>query len=230
MRLHPDTTDIFFDLDHTLWDFEKNSALTFEKAFSFHLPNIDTPQFLKHYNPINQYYWKLYRENKISQEELRYARLEKTFLKIEAPQDPALIKVISEIYIENLSTFTHLFEHTHELLRDLKTKYRLHIITNGFESVQHRKISNSGLKVYFDQVFTAEKIGQKKPHPLIFETALEQTQTQARKAVMIGDNVEADIQGALALGMQAIHFNSHNEPEHELCPIVYSLAEIKKMF
>ena len=112
-------TDIFFDLDHTLWDFEKNSALTFDFIFKeLHL-SIDLKDFLNHYNPINHYYWKLYRENKISQEELRFNRLAKTFetLKFDIAHPP--INQIAALYIEKLSTFTHVFEGAHELLQNL---------------------------------------------------------------------------------------------------------------
>ena len=72
-------TDIFFDLDHTLWDFEKNSALTFELIFNKLNCKVEVEKFLANYNPINQSCWKLYRENKISEKELRLQRLIQTF-------------------------------------------------------------------------------------------------------------------------------------------------------
>ena len=223
-------TDIFFDLDHTLWDFEKNSALTFDLIFNKLNFSLDCEKFLMHYVPINHACWKLYRENKIDQKELRLRRLSETFYALNRVVSNEQIEVISDLYIENLSSFTHLFDGTHELLENLKQKYKLHIITNGFEQVQHFKISNSGLAPYFEHTFTAEKIGYKKPHPQIFQQALQKAQVIPENALMIGDSLEADISGALHLGMQAIHFNSHNEPEHTKCPIVYSLSEINLLF
>ena len=221
-------TDIFFDLDHTLWDFEANSLATFNQILSDHNFPFETATFMEAYSPINHAYWKLYRENKISTEELRFVRLQKTFEVIKQPQKPEMINALSDAYINQLSTHTHIFEGTIELLEYLKLNYRLHIITNGFENVQQKKMINAGLAPYFDVVLTAEKAGVKKPHPVIFEQALSMAQTTASNSLMIGDSYEADIEGAIALGMQAIQFNSHNEPWHAHCPVVNNLAEIEQ--
>lgn len=223
-------TDIFFDLDHTLWDFEKNSGLAFNEIFiELNFPfSLDV--FLKFYNPINHAQWKLYRENKITQEDLRFNRLNKTFEKLNYSASIGLIDKISEQYITYLSTFPHLFEGAIELLEVLKNRFRLHIITNGFDKVQQFKIKNSGIESFFEFVFTAEKVGFKKPHPEIFIQSLKTVNTTAEASIMIGDSFEADILGALNQGMQAIHFNSHNEEVHAKCPIVYSLAELKALF
>jgi putative hydrolase of the HAD superfamily len=142
-------TDVFFDLDHTLWDFEKNSGLTFNKIFlELNFPfSLDV--FLKFYNPINHAQWKLYRENKITQEDLRFNRLNKTFEKLNYSASIGLINNISEKYITYLSTFPHLFEGTLELLEALKNRFRLHIITNGFDKIQQFKIENSGIEIFF---------------------------------------------------------------------------------
>ena len=146
-------TDVFFDLDHTLWDFEKNSGLTFNKIFlELNFPfSLDV--FLKLYNPINHAQWKLYRENKITQEDLRFNRLNKTFEKLNYSASIGLINNISEKYITYLSTFPHLFEGTLELLEALKNRFRLHIITNGFDKIQQFKIENSGIESFFEFVF-----------------------------------------------------------------------------
>ena len=221
-------TDIFFDLDHTLWDFEANSFTTFNQILCEHNFPFKTAIFMQAYSPINHAFWKLYRENKITTEELRFVRLQKTFEAIKQPQKVAMINALSNAYINQLSTHTHIFEGTIELLEYLKPKYRLHIITNGFENVQQKKIVNAGLAPYFEVVLTAEKAELKKPHSAIFEQAFSVAQTSARNSLMIGDSYEADIAGAIALGMQAIQFNSHNEPWHSHCPIVHNLAEIQQ--
>ena len=223
-------SDIFFDLDHTLWDFEKNSALTFELIFNKLNCKVEINDFLAHYNPINQNCWRLYRQNKISQKELRIQRLVQTFNALNIKIKVKELKEISNQYIENLSKFPYLFEGANDLLKHLKKNYRLHIITNGFDRVQNFKIKNSGLKPYFNFIFTAEKVGFKKPHPKIFETAMNTVGSTPYSSLMIGDTFEADIQGALKLGMQALHFNSHNEPEHKRCTIIYSLKDIQQIF
>ena len=231
LMINPETiTDVFFDLDHTLWDFEKNSALTFNKVFEEINLSVSLDDFLVHYNPINHAYWKLYRENRISQEELRYNRLSKTFEKLKFSISETVLQEISVQYINYLSTFTHLFEGTIDLLELLNKRYRLHIITNGFDEVQHFKMKNSGIHSYFEHIFTADKVGYKKPHPQIFIEALKVTASLPDHSLMIGDSLEADILGALAQGMHAIHFNSHGEEEHYQCPIVYSLDELKTVF
>ena len=220
---------IFFDLDHTLWDFEENSGATFKSIFKELNFEFSLEQFLDFYNPINHYYWKQYRENKISEVELRYLRLEKTFEAMEVPPTAALIDRVSELYIQQLSTHTELFEDTISVLEYLSSKYTLHIITNGFELVQQRKLENSGIACFFKTVLTAEKIGVKKPHPTIFLSAMKTAEVLPEHAMMIGDSLEADIQGALKLGMQAIHFNSHKEAYHEECLIIDRLSDLTNL-
>ena len=219
-------TDIFFDLDHTLWDFEKNSAVTFQRILTPYRFDFSIETFMSAYTPINHAYWKLYRENSITTEELRFVRLEKTFEAIASPQTKTTIEALSEAYINQLSSQKFLFSGTQELLTYLQSKYRLHIITNGFENVQQKKMYHSGILEFFDVILTAEKAGLKKPNADIFVQALQMANTQAESALMIGDSYEADIAGALAVGMQAIHFNTHNEPTHQNCLMVDQLQSI----
>ncbi len=220
-------TDVFFDLDHTLWDFEKNSALTFEKIFQSHNVDVNLKEFLRVYVPKNLELWKLYGSNEITKEELRYLRLRVVFDQISYAISDENIKLLSEEYIKHLSSFNHLFSGAIEVLKYLKPKYNLHIITNGFKEVQIKKLKNSGIEGFFIEIIDSETAGVKKPNPIIFSAALEKAKVTAEESVMIGDNLEADILGAQALGIQAIHFNSHKNPEHNFCPIINHLGEIK---
>ena len=219
-------TDLFFDLDHTLWDFEKNSFLTFKKIFDKLNINLSVEDFIQEYRPINHLMWAKYRKNLISQEELRYVRLEKTFALMKYDIDSKKISDISDLYIKYLSTFPHLFPGTIDLLRNLHKRYNLHIITNGFKKIQDKKLKSSRILGFFKNIFTSEDIGYKKPHPLIFKKALESSSTSPHSALMIGDNLEVDILGSLNSGMQAIHFNSNNEPLHDHCIIINDIDEI----
>ena len=124
---------IFFDLDHTLWDFDKNSALTFEKIFALNAINIDLNSFLEVYVPINFNYWKLYREDKVDKKNLKFARLNDTFKALGIDVSAAVVHKLSDDYIIYLSTFNHLFPGTIELLEFSFAKYKLHFITNGFK-------------------------------------------------------------------------------------------------
>ncbi len=138
-------TDVFFDLDHTLWDFDKNSAHTFQKIFIDQKINVELNDFLKVYVPANLKFWKLYREEKITKKELRYQRLKSVFDEMKYPATDDIIHVLSEEYINHLSSFNSLFPNTIEVLNYLRPNYKLHIITNGFQEVQEKKLRNSGI-------------------------------------------------------------------------------------
>ncbi|WP_445381425.1 YjjG family noncanonical pyrimidine nucleotidase [Robiginitalea sp. IMCC43444] len=226
MLEHP-ITDIFFDLDHTLWDFERNSALTYEQIFREQQVSVALPDFLEVYIPLNLQYWKMFREGRIHKERLRYERLKTVFDRLNYTISDTQILLLADEYIRHLSSKTHLIPHSIEILEYLKGKYRLHIITNGFREVQHRKLENSRLTPYFIEVIDSERAGVKKPDPKIFEMALEVAEVPAQRALMIGDSLEADIIGSRKAGLQALHFNVHNEPLHEYCPIIHHLQEIK---
>lgn len=200
-------TDIFFDLDHTLWDFDRNSALTFEKIFKLHNVSADLSDFLEHYEPINLGYWKLYREEKIDKPSLRYGRLNDAFKSIKYEISDKVINHLSDDYITYLPSFNHLFDDTLEILDYLSVNYRLHIITNGFSEVQQGKLDNSSITHFFKTITDSEMVGVKKPNPKIFEHALNLANTLPSKSIMIGDNYEADIIGAKNIGMEVIHFN-----------------------
>lgn len=220
---------VFFDLDHTLWDFEKNSNLTFQKVFKEYKIDVKAINFLSVYKPINQHYWKLYREEKVTKQALRYSRLKETFDTLKYSISDELINTIAIKYIDFLPQFKSLFKGTIELLDYLKAKYQLHIITNGFEEVQSKKMINSNIYHYFNQIITSESVGVKKPNPKVFEYALTVAKAKREESIMIGDNLEADIQGALNTGLTAIHCNFDNQKVINNTIIsVTSLSEIKQ--
>ena len=202
---------IFFDLDHTLLDFDKNSALTFEKIFKINSIEINLDSFLEVYVPINFNYWKLYRENKVDKSNLKFARLNDTFKVLQVNLSASLVHKLSDDYVTHLSSFNHLFPGTKEILEFLSSKYNLHIITNGFKEAQQAKLNQSNIDQYFLTVTNSEMVGVKKPNPKIFHFALKAANATIENSLMIGDNLEADIKGALNIGMDAICFNYHNE-------------------
>lgn len=219
---------IFFDLDHTLWDFDKNSALTFQKLFKRHDIPLSLERFLEVYVPINLNYWKLYREEKINKEALRFSRLDDAFRVLNISVTPELIHILSDEYITFLSTFNHLFDGTLEILEYLKPKYKLHIITNGFKEVQHGKLKKSGIAPYFETVTNSEMVGVKKPNRKIFDHALALAKADIDASLMIGDNLEADILGAKNMGMDALCFNYHKAKIPEGIVVIDKLSELKK--
>ncbi|MEM8764313.1 MAG: YjjG family noncanonical pyrimidine nucleotidase [Bacteroidota bacterium] len=222
-------THIFFDLDHTLWDFEKNSELTFAHILPKNGIETSLDGFMKKYRPINFAYWKEYRENKITKAALRYNRLRHTFDAIGIQVSDEIINKLSDEYIGYLSSFGNLLPQAKEILEYLDPKYNLHIITNGFQEIQDKKLKNSGIMGFFDVVVNSEMAGVKKPHPQIFELALQMASAVPSNSVMIGDNLEADIQGAYELGLKTIHLKGSEEPHHDFGKIINTLGEIKNL-
>jgi YjjG family noncanonical pyrimidine nucleotidase len=220
-------TDIFFDLDHTLWDFDKNSALAFDKIFKEQYPSLDTQLFISIYAPINQACWKLYQVDKISHEELRYKRLKDSFDCLNYSISDEQINQMSVDYITYLPENNLLFDGAKEVLAYLNSKYTLHVITNGFAEVQFKKINNSGISEYFSTITNSEMAGVKKPHPKIYQHALTVANTDKNNALMIGDCIEADVKGAIDFGIDAIYFN----PEKKEVPLnvrsISKLIELK---
>ena len=215
---------LFFDLDHTLWDFDKNSAFAFDAIFKERGFAISLQDFLNIYIPRNQHYWKLYQINQISHEELRYFRLKDVFDALKFEVSDVIIDQISDDYINYLPEHNHLFDGAIEILDYLKPNYKLHIITNGFASVQTKKLNNSKIGHYFDTITNSEMAGVKKPHPTIFDFALSLANALKEESLMIGDSYEADIIGAQEAGIEAIFFNEQNiEVENQVLQIKHLL-------
>ena len=225
---------IFFDLDRTLWDFEKNSRQTLSEAFvKFDLEKLGVPSFddfMKVYMEINERMWALYREGKIVKEKLRSIRFENT-LKEFGIDAVDLAEKIGLFYIAESPIKTNLFPFTHEILDYLIEKgYNLHIITNGFEEVQHIKLDKSDLEKYFEHVVTSEKAGVKKPDAQIFEYSLSLANAEPAESLMIGDDIPVDLHGAKAVGIDQVYFNpEHHTHEEKMTYEINSLLELKKI-
>lgn len=201
---------LFFDLDRTLWDFEKSAAQTFDDIFDrFALESKGIPSvasLFSHYTRHNEHLWDLYRVGKIEKEVLRGLRFNLT-LKDFGIEDSGLAEDIGDYYIEESPRKVNLFPYSHELLQYLRPQYQLHLITNGFSEVQEVKLKSSALDQYFDQVITSEEAGAKKPNQAIFQFAFERTGAFASDSLMIGDDVEVDIVGAQQVGMDQVLFD-----------------------
>ena len=221
---------IFFDLDHTIWDFDKNSKFTFKKIFQLNNINLDIDVFLEAYFPINTSYWKLYRANNISKQDLRFGRLKDTFKSIDLNISTKLIHKLSEDYIKFLSTFNFLIEDSLKVLEYLNKKYTLHIITNGFQEVQNEKLLNSNIYHFFSTITNSEMVGVKKPNKKIFQVALDKANANKTNSIMIGDNLDADVIGALKFGMSSILFNFHKEDVPADIDSIDKLDELIKLF
>ncbi|WP_439153027.1 YjjG family noncanonical pyrimidine nucleotidase [Winogradskyella sp.] len=222
--MREDIKHVFFDLDHTLWDFDKNSGLTFERIFKLNNIEIQLDTFLEVYEPINLKYWKLYREERVTKPALRYGRLREAFDAVKIRVQDDMINHLAIAYIDHLTTFNHLFDGTEQILSYLREKYELHIITNGFEEAQERKMINANIKHYFKSVTNSEMVGVKKPNPKIFNFALESAKARPEESIMIGDSLEADIEGAAQIGMDTIHFDYKDSHKHNFKRVTHLKA------
>jgi len=206
--------DVFFDLDRTLWDFEKNSEVALRILFEEFQLGESIPSFKKfhgEYKRVNARFWKAYGEGKISQAELRAGRFRDT-LAFFGVNNKTMGADMNAKYIAISPYQTHLFPSTKEVLLDLKEKnYRLHIITNGFKEVQHTKLEQSGLDEFFESVLCSEEVGKSKPHPSVFYEAMSRAQAKANQSVMIGDDFNADIIGAENVGIPGVLFDPNRK-------------------
>lgn len=225
---------IFFDLDHTLWDFEENSRETLEDLYGeFSLLDRgvpDFPVFHRTYVMHNERMWERFRKGFITREELRYKRLWHTLLEFRIA-DEQLVLALSDRYLEILPTKKHLFSDTRELLEYLRTKgYPMHLITNGFEHTQHLKLRHSGIDGFFRHVITSESAGSLKPQLAIFEYALGKAGCAASEALMVGDALEVDILGAREAGMDQAYYNPAVPPRGiQPTYTLRTLSDLKKI-
>jgi putative hydrolase of the HAD superfamily len=236
---------LFFDLDHTLWDFEANSRQTLEELFhSLRLAERGINHFDAFYHRYivhNDKLWERYRNGYIKVDELRWKRMWLTLLDFKIADEP-LARTMDTRFLDALPTRKILFPYTVEILEYLTGKgYRLHLITNGFEKTQHSKLQYAGIDGYFEEVITSEGSGSLKPHKEIFDYALRVTGASPEESIMLGDNIEVDIQGAMNAGIDQVYVNHLRTESDAIIPktdspmvkptyVVYSLKELEEIF
>lgn len=202
---------VFFDLDRTLWDFDAAAEVAFEMIYDkYNLKSLGIPSahdFHETYHPINAKMWELYREDKITKDFLCRERFVQP-LAVYDIHDVELADNLGRDYEYHSPRIIRLIPGTMELLDYLKPKYHLHLITNGFQEIQHTKLGGSGMEPYFETLTVSEEVGVKKPNPEIFRFALRKANATAEESIMIGDEMEVDIDGARAAGIDQIFFNA----------------------
>jgi putative hydrolase of the HAD superfamily len=226
---------LFFDLDHTLWDFEANSRQTLEEMYHALLLKErgvhSFDDFFNRYIVHNDKLWERYRNGYIKVDELRWKRMWLTLLDFKIGDEP-LARKMDVLFLDALPTRKILFPYTIEILDYLTKKgYSLHLITNGFEKTQLSKIENAGIGGYFGEVITSEGANSLKSHKEIFEYAFRKTGAEPAESIMLGDSIEADIQGAINAGIDQVYVNHLGiDPEIRPTYIVNSLKELEKIF
>lgn len=223
---------LFFDLDHTLWDFETNAKETLAEIFQHNqltekgVQNFDF--FFERYSYHNDKLWSKYTKGFIKQEELKWKRMWLALLDCKVC-DEALSKKLAIEFLEQLPFKKNLFPYTLEILQYLQNKnYQLHLVTNGFDHIQHSKIKTCNIHIYFGHVVTSECSNSLKPNKEIFDFALEKTGALPEECLMIGDNLEADIQGGINAGWDTVFVNHINiQPTIKPTYTVYHLQELE---
>lgn len=229
-----DCTHIYFDLDHTLWDTDRNSEESLKELFSeMKLQELGIPSFnafMYQYRRHNERLWGLYAENQIAKDAVRLHRFLHT-LQDFGIHDSTCASTLAEEFISRTPHKTYLIEGTVALLDSLKGKYNLSVITNGFKESQHTKLQVSGIAHYFDQVFISEEIGFHKPDPQIFHHARKLTGgPECCNCIMVGDTYQTDILGAIAAGMKAVHYAPHLEkPYGDPVITIKTLADLQNL-
>jgi putative hydrolase of the HAD superfamily len=226
---------LFFDLDHTLWDYEANarsslSCLYNELGLKERGVN-DFDLFYKNYSVYNDRLWEEYRNGLIKQDVLRVKRMRLALLDFKIG-DEELAEKMNVGFLDLLPTRTHVFPYCYEILDYLiDKKYTLHLITNGFEEVQQNKLKYSGLAKYFTEVITSEASNSLKPNKEIFEFAFRKSNAKPEESIMLGDNIDVDIVGAMNAGIDQVFVNHVNaQPAIKPTYTVYSLKELEDIF
>lgn len=224
------TKHIFFDLDHTIWDFDRNAEETLKELYQlYELEKMGLSccqRFIETYTVNNHQLWADYHVGRITKERLRTERFHKTFRQLGVSPDKIPLQFEAD-YVRISPTKTHLFLGSEKVLSYLYKKYTLHIISNGFKETTLTKMDVSGLNPYFRNVIISEDVGVNKPHKGIFEYALKKASAEKQESIMIGDSVEADIRGAQDYGIKAIYFNPlKKEKPHDVEWEITSLEEL----
>ncbi len=208
---------LFFDLDHTLWDFDSNARITLQHLYEVHqLGNYFSSfdHFFSVYQPINLDLWEQYRKGLVRKNVLYVERFGIPF-RMYGCDDAKLAADFGSEFLHQCSLKTNLMPHALEVLAYLRPHYKMHIITNGFKETQYKKMELSGLSPFFDRVFISEVIGAQKPKKAFFEYAVKSSNARKRESLVIGDNLEADIQGAKNFDLDHVYYNPHKEDHQQ---------------
>lgn len=225
---------IFFDLDNTLWDHRKNAYLTLQQIFEREKIQekfqLEFEDFHREYFTINEHLWAEIRDGKIDKAYLRKHRFYDTFLFF-GIDDFELAQYFEHHFLDEILAFNHLVEGCVDVLEDLHSKkYKLHILSNGFQEVTHRKVRESEIDHYFDTITSADEINIRKPQSQIFQYALKKAKAQLEESIMIGDDWIADVEGAKAIGMDVIFFDAlQDDLNRQDIPTILSLSDLKSL-
>ena len=221
---------LFFDLDHTLWDFDTASERTWHTLYAQY--NLSSQgigsfdDFFKAYTVHNDRMWERFRAGFMKREELRWKRVWHTLIDFKV-YNTALAHELGAAYLDLLPTQAVLMPSAKEVLEHCKGRYNMHLITNGFEVTQRLKLRHAGIDSYFSEIITSEQSNSMKPHPEIFHYALRAAGAECPDCLMIGDALDIDVLGAMRVGMDCVYYNPQRKP-HKVKP-TYEVAHLEEL-
>ena len=223
---------VFFDLDHTLWDFERSSEETLSELFSNYQGRIGRgisfEQFLACYQQNNELLWRRYERSEIKSAELRVLRWANTFGELGVEMGTWTEQMGKE-YLHICPRKPYLVEGAREVLDYLSNDYEVHMITNGWTDTQHVKLNHSGISDCFGKVITSDWADAKKPDRKIFDFALAETGAEREKCLYVGDNYDSDVEGGMKAGWDVVFYNPEKLENPINAPQIVALKELHDM-
>ena len=219
---------VLFDADNTLLNFDaaESKALA-ETLVNYGIePDAETVQT---YRTINSELWRQLEKGQLKREKLMAERFTRFLKAIDAAGDGA---EMNRFYLEQLSTHPDLMgPEVLDVLRELSEVATLAVVTNGFQKVQIRRLAESGVLNFMEDVFVSEKMDAEKPNRKIFDAALRALGVENREHVlMVGDGLSSDIQGGVNAGLDTCWYNpSHAENPGKVVP-TYEIADLKELY
>lgn len=224
-------TTIFFDLDDTILDTVQNSKDSLQELYTdYRFDNYfsDFNSFYSKYQSINIHLWDLYEQNQIEKDRLMSERFAKTLEEhISIDTDKSL--EINRDFMGRVSSRKNIITGAIEILDYLRPKYKMYVLSNGFTEVQDTKIRNAGVGEYFKKVILSDHVGKNKPHPVIFNYALQEACADAGDCIMIGDNIKTDIVGAKNSGIDQVWFNPKGLEDKENVMPDYTIKSLDQL-
>lgn len=237
--------DLFVDFDDTLYDTHGNAVMALSETFEeFHLERHfpDPQEFYDAYWRANIDLWTRYSKGEITRQHLIVERFRRPLMESQTFREAAshnaslttYLLTMNDYFLDCCSSKPGVIDGAHELMDYLKGRgYRMHVCSNGFHEVQFKKLAACGLRDYFDTIILSEEAGANKPSPAFFDYALRRSGASRDTTLMIGDNLQTDVLGALNAGIDAMLFNRWSVETKDTVPkptfIVDSLRDIMKI-
>jgi len=219
-------TWLFFDADGTLFDYDKAE----EKALRATFGDLGLPfreEYGLLYREFNAQVWKDFEAGRTTAERLRVERFERLFGAAGLSADP---EAFSRGYLPNLALGSDLMPGALETLRALRQRFHLALITNGLKDVQRPRLARAGIAELFEQVAISEEIGAAKPAPAYFDALFARIGGLPRQqALVIGDGLTSDIQGANLYGLDACWFNPQGLPRDPRYALRYEIRALGEL-